>query len=128
VLQVIAFVHAIELCNQASRSQALCFLVVRISPGCEMDSKEIPSRETMVTSVVPSGGYQPRCYFVIASHTTSVMHFETSWQLPRKCGPECCKQASGQERVCLFCTPLEKIRLRLSSQTAPGLAARFFSS
>lgn len=68
MLQVVVFVHAIELCNHSSGDQAVCFLAIRISSGSKMDSEEIPSRETMVTSVVPSCWYQPWCYFHCITH------------------------------------------------------------
>lgn len=61
------------LCHCTSGSQALCFLALCVSSGSKMDSEEIPSCETMVTSVVPSCWSQPWCYSVIASHIISIV-------------------------------------------------------
>lgn len=57
-----------------------------------MDSEEIPSCESMVTSVVPCCWYQPRCCFVFASHYFS----SALWNKPalRKYRPVCCEQVS----------------------------------
>lgn len=90
-----------------------------LAPGSKMDSEEIPSCETMVTSVVPCCWYRPPQLLAWWHTLVQQMLFETSWQLLRKYVPKCCVPVSGQERMCLSCTPLGKFLLEAFLSRSP---------